>query len=129
MKDTVNSFETNCFNNRNVILNKIENINQLSNIDSILQSFKLLGIDLTDNDTFCIKRRNDFLHGKIPFENEMDQSMKITELRLIAFKLHFLICVLLLKMAGYNGYLMNFATFLKLRLNYGEIKEPPFRLI
>lgn len=129
LKDTVNSFDSCYYNNKNVILSKIDNINQLSNIDSILHSFKLLGIDLTDNDTFCIKRRNDFLHGKIPFENELDQSKKTTELKLIAYKLHFLTCCLLLKMAGFNGYLINFTTFLKLRLNYGQINEPAFRLI
>jgi len=88
------------FNNRDAVKKRIENINQLGNTESFTSVFKLLGIELNKDDIECINRRNDFLHGRIPFED-------IDELRYVADKLFQLVEYLILKYCEYSGVVLN----------------------
>ncbi|AUC77445.1 hypothetical protein [Olleya sp. Bg11-27] len=93
------------FNSKKMVLNKLEQINQVGNRDSFLLSFKLLNIKLSEDDKRCINMRNDFLHGRIPFDVENDP--KAYELHHIVYKLHLLVCSLILKYSGFSGLMLN----------------------
>lgn len=95
------------FNNKKSILNRIEQINQVPNADGFELAFTLLGIKLNETDKRCLKLRNDFLHGRIPFEDEKNQDPK--QLQFFVYKLHFLVSSLILKYCGYSGIVKNHA--------------------
>lgn len=105
LKKMINSSEDSIFNNKAVVLAKVENLNQVTNSDGFILAFKLLEIPLDANEIECINMRNDFLHGRIPFENE--KSLSEYKLHRITFKLQYLVTALIFKMIGYNGYLLN----------------------
>ena len=85
-------------------------------------------MELTGNDEEALLKRNDFLHGRIPFEDE-DESKKDQELRYITYKLHFLVSILILKYAGFEGFVKNNPRFSALTIGNKLINEPFFRLI
>lgn len=118
------------FNNRQAVLNKLEQINQVGNRDSFLLAFKLVKIDLNEDDTICINMRNDFLHGRIPFENEIkEKEEKDYQLQHIVYKLHLLITSLIMKYCGYSGYMLNNIKLIDLIHFKKNFKEPLFRKI
>lgn len=119
LKEVVNDFGESEFNNKNLIIQKLEHLNQIGNTDSFSRIFELLNMELTLEDIMVLNKRNDFLHGRIPFEDE-EHTTKEKELRLVTLKLHFLICSLILKMGGYNGYLIN-----NVRLSFKEMADEP----
>jgi len=119
LKGVVNDFDDDNFNNKKLILQKIEHLNQIGNTDSFSKAFELLNLQLSDKDLQAINKRNDFLHGRLPFEDE-EQSTKEKELQLVTLRLHFLLCSLILKMCGYDGYLVN-----NIRLNFHEMTDEP----
>lgn len=45
---------------------RIENINQITNLESLKKPFSILEISLLEEDLKVIKSRNDFLHGRVP---------------------------------------------------------------
>tara|TARA_Y100001933_G_scaffold262240_1_gene319072 strand:- start:978 stop:2405 length:1428 start_codon:yes stop_codon:yes gene_type:complete len=105
LKKIISDIPESEFNNKKVVINKLEQINQIGNKDSFLMSFKVLKIKLNDDDKRCLNMRNDFLHGRIPYDNE-DEIVSF-ELLHVVVKLHFLVCSLILKYTGYSGYLLN----------------------
>ena len=54
------------FTDINTLQVRIENINQITNLESLKKPFSILGITLLDEDLKVIKSRNDFLHGRVP---------------------------------------------------------------
>ena len=130
LKKTISAIDDNEFNNKKSIINKLEQINQVGNSDSFLLSFELLDIALNDDDINCINMRNDFLHGRLPFENEaLEKDEKDYQLQHIVYKLHFLISSLIFKKCGYNGYLLNNIKLVDLMHFKKNIQEPLFRNI
>lgn len=128
LKTFIDAIDPDHFNNKEGVLKRIEQLNQVGNADSFFLVFDLLGIKLNEDDKNCIHKRNDFLHGRIPFEDEEEQ-VQSSELRHIVCKLHFLLTCVILKNAGYSGPIlnnpkMNDIVFLKRGLN-----EPAFRKI
>jgi hypothetical protein len=93
------------FNNKRSVINKLDQLNQIGNKEGFLLSFKLLSIALSKDDERCLIERNNFLHGKIPFENELP--VKNFEIQHIVYKLHMLLCSLILKYSGYSGFILN----------------------
>jgi hypothetical protein len=47
---------------------KLRVINSPTNTDKLLRPFALYGIKLTTQEITCIEKRNDFLHGRFPFD-------------------------------------------------------------
>lgn len=117
----INSYDETFFNSRNAILQKINNINQETNTDGFISAFEKVNYKLSEYDLYCIDLRNKFLHGQIPLHENINH-----ELTFIIYKLHFLVSVLILKTSGYNGYLLNNVTYLKVMLNHKKITEPLF---
>ncbi|HCN37781.1 MAG TPA: hypothetical protein DIS94_08730 [Bacteroidetes bacterium] len=127
LTDVVDSFENAEFNNKKAVLNRIEQINQVTNSDGFELSFSLLGIKLSELDKECIKLRNDFLHGRIPFQDEKTKDPK--QLQFFAYKLHFLVSALILKYCGFSGVLKNNAKVYDLFHGKKDVQETVFRTI
>lgn len=126
LKLVLDSFDdVSMFNNKNVLYAKIDNINAITNSASFLLSFKQLGITLTEEDIRCINYRNEFLHGRLSFDpaNAEDEY----QMNRVVFKLHLLICSLILKRAGFKGFLLNYFTYISLVNFKRENAEPLFR--
>jgi len=99
--------------------NRIFNINQpvikekLTNNEKLTQPFEQLGIKLSLEDLMAIEHRNDLLHGNISLDNDACRSAKVSNgyMMHIMDRLYTLISKLLLKCAGYEGYIINYAKF------------------
>ena len=86
----------------NILKSKIENLNSPTNRDKLEKPFKLLGIELTEDDKEALNNRNEYLHGGQPDDREW-----VTLSNLNALKLHYLIGMLILKYFKYNGHYFN----------------------
>lgn len=84
-----------------ILTKKIENLNSPTNRDKLIKPFEILGIELCDDDVQAIGKRNDYLHGRIPLEDNEE-----FELEKLALKLHFLVSCLVLKWIGYEGHII-----------------------
>jgi hypothetical protein len=99
--------------------NRILNINQpivkekLTNNEKLILPFEQLGIKLTVEDLLAIEHRNDLLHGNISLDNGDGRSSELTTNYTVHImdRLYTLISKLLLKCAGYNGYIINHPKF------------------
>ncbi|MCF0052095.1 hypothetical protein LXM25_18655 [Dyadobacter sp. LJ53] len=119
LKAVVAAVSPSKFNNLTAVNQRIEQLNQVGNTDSFYKIFELSNLSLSPTDKECLKKRNDFLHGRIPFEDERQEYSK-SELAAIVFRMHLLLCALLLKMGGFSGYLFN-----NLRYRFPELKNEP----
>jgi hypothetical protein len=124
LKATLSSYELDQFNSKDVIIKRLEQINQQSNFDTFESIFIDVGIKLNSFDKYCLKLRDQFLHGKIPFYEDQN-----SELDFIIYRLHFLICALILKSIGFSGHLVNNVIHFKLRMRNLNLTEPLFRRI
>lgn len=122
LKEVVVQFPESNFNNLQLYLQRINQLNQVGNTDSFLKAFELVGLRLTQSDKECLKKRNDFLHGRIPFDPQPEDHQN-TELTAVVLRLHLLLCALMLKMAGYSGFMFNNLRFRFLSLH----NEPIYR--
>ena len=83
---------------------KIENINQPTNQDTLIQPFEILGYSLSIEEKKCIDYRNKVLHGNLPIKNNENEIDKLFYVNLM---LHKLCSVLILKLVGFEGYIIN----------------------
>lgn len=120
IKTLIGSYPQSDFNNLGTITRKIDHLNQIGNTDSFTKIFELLDLKLTEVDKKTLERRNDFLHGRIPFEENQNSAVK-DGLVITLYRLHLLLCAIILKMGGYNGYLFN-----NLRLKYLHMVDEEF---
>ena len=100
---------------------------KLTNNEKLTLPFKKLEIKLSLEDIKAIEHRNDLLHGNILLD--IDQ-LKTTEeinhyMAYIAGKLYTLISKLILKNAGYNGYVINYGKL----WNENSVNEEYYELI
>lgn len=82
----------------------IDHINKPTNIEMLTKPFEILGIPLSDLDKKAISNRNDFLHGRLPFEPGSH------ELSIIGCRLQYCVNSLLLKYCNYKGAVHYYAT-------------------
>jgi hypothetical protein len=116
------------FNDKEAVIRKIENINSIGNADAFKLAFELVGIQLSNDDQECIKNRNKFLHGNIPYDHESKENRK-KELSIINLNAHLITCSLILKYAGYKGPIKNFLKYLDIVNDINSINQPLFRII
>lgn len=83
---------------------KINNMNSPTNADALAQPFNDVGYILTENDRAAIKERNRFLHGRLFDGTAEEQADKLFYISLMLHKLSYII---ILKLAGFNGYILN----------------------
>lgn len=87
--------------------NKIDLINTIPNANKYLDAFGLVGIELDEEELYCLKCRNLFLHGKLP-KRKQDEMLSDDELLdVISNRLVMLSAMLLLKKSGYQGYVID----------------------
>jgi hypothetical protein len=88
------------------LMNKLNYINNKPNSNKLTAGFEQLGIVLTHEEKECINSRNLFLHGSIP--RNKDTSLTDQELlNILANRLVMLSSMLLLKLSGFEGYVID----------------------
>lgn len=92
-------------NNVGKVKAKINSLSGPTNIDRLCKPLLFYGYPLSAAEVNLIKQRNNALHGGIKASMTIDQAF--TQLQNTALGLHRLCCTLLLKMAGYQGYIIN----------------------
>lgn len=111
---------------------RIENINQITNLESLKKPFSILEISLLEEDLKVIKSRNDFLHGRVPDFKKQGANrsieMKDYDLYYASVRLYTLLNVLIFKMIGFDNYVLNFPKIYEKNTKY-KIKEDYYRKI
>ncbi len=92
---------------KDILSRKLNNWNQPTNADSLVAPFRKYGYELNKDEFKCVGNRNQFLHGSLPI-NERNEDEAFRELYHISLTIHKLIYILLFKMVGYNGYIINY---------------------
>lgn len=83
---------------------KINSMNNPTNADSLARPLEESGYELTQNDKDALKARNTFLHGGLVKGTVEKQT---NELFYLSLMLHKLACIIILKRAGFMGYILN----------------------
>ncbi|WP_312190900.1 hypothetical protein [Sphingobacterium sp.] len=85
---------------------KIDLMNSMPSRNKLTSPFDQLGIALSEDELECIKSRNFFLHGNLPNNKNSDLTNQEL-LSVMANRLVMLSAMLLLKSAGYDGYVID----------------------
>jgi hypothetical protein len=110
----------------NPIIKRINNINQATNNDKLISSFKKLNIELLKEDLKVIKARNRVLHGNFPnYRNKRNRSIrdKDSDLYYTSIRVYTLLNMLILKYIGYNNYVINFSKIYEKDTSYSVSEE------
>ena len=110
------------------LIERINQINQVSNKIKLTKPFEMLGFELNEDDKKVIERRNDLLHGRLSLNYGNDIEKSDNEIYLIATKLYTLINVLILKQVGFSGYIINWPVYNK-HVHKKKLKEGVFRFV
>lgn len=97
------------FSGYEIMLSKIANINSPTNREKLKSPFTVLNILLTPVDEEVIEYRNDFLHGNINLNVRKGKKKYTMDSFEISMRLLTLLNMILIKMAGYQGYIINHA--------------------
>ena len=85
-------------------IKEINSMNNPTNADSLAKPLEDAGYTLSQNDKDALKARNTFLHGGLAKGTIEKQTNEVFYLSLM---LHKLACIIILKRAGFNGYILN----------------------
>lgn len=111
---------------------RIENINQITNLESLKKPFSILEISLLEEDLKVIKSRNDFLHGRVPDfkKHGANRSIELKDYDLYyaSIRLYTLLNVLIFKMIGFDNYVLNFPKIYEKNTKY-MVKENFYRKV
>ncbi len=88
------------------LFKRLDSLNAPTNTDKLSKPFAEVGYTISDEEKKIIKLRDTFLHGSIKSFGTLDDDFK--GLFYISLKLHFLICILLLKKSGFEGRIINY---------------------
>jgi len=99
----------------NILNAKISNLNSPTNRDKLEKPFKLVGIELSQNEIESLEQRNNYLHGGQPNDDGW-----FTKSNLNALKIHYLIGMLILKYFKYSGHYINLSGWYLLHDNETE---------
>lgn len=100
------------------IYKNISRVTKSTNKDMLKAPFKILKLQLSENEEKIIEYRNEFLHGRNPYKNE-EIEIQFKNLMYINLELNFLISALILKYIGFNGVVKNLS---KIYLDYKNIE-------
>ena len=87
-----------------ILQKKINSMNNPTNADSLAKPLEDAGYALSQNDKEALKTRNTFLHGGLAKGTVESQTNEVFYLSLM---LHKLACIIILKRAGFTGYILN----------------------
>jgi hypothetical protein len=94
-------------NAHDILSRKVNNLNQPTNKDSLTAPFKHFNYELKDYEAKAIDDRNRFLHGSVPIKTN-DLEIASQQLYFTALTIHKLSYILILKLAGFEGYIINY---------------------
>ncbi|ETZ19145.1 hypothetical protein [Pedobacter sp. V48] len=98
---------------REILLGKINQINQITNKSRLRVPFDELGLKLNSKDLELIATRNDFLHGRIPDITKAGESRpnerKNKDLYYASVRFYTLLSRLILAWVGHDNYVLNHA--------------------
>lgn len=100
----------------------INQINKPTNSEKLTRPFSIYGVPLIDNDLDAIKNRNDFLHGRLPYNPGSH------ELSIVGYRLQFCVNALVMKYCGYTGAVIYQASIFQ-REKKKKIDCPVYRII
>lgn len=104
--------------------NKINNLNQPTNKNKLILSFGEVGYNLSNDEIKAIEDRNLFLHGHL---NVKPEEKEIDKLFYTSIMFHRLCCILILKMSGFDGHIINnialFAPDIQIKANEWGFKK------
>lgn len=87
-----------------------KNINKLNappNADKLAKSFNIIGYTLSKEELSLLKKRNKFLHGS--FIKTFDDDKAFREALHLSLRVRYLLTVLILKLGGFSGKIINYA--------------------
>lgn len=93
-----------CGESLRILQKKINSMNNPTNADSLAKPLEDAGYTLSQSDKDALKARNTFLHGSLVKGTVEKQTNEVFYLSLM---LHKLACIIILKRAGFNGYILN----------------------
>lgn len=93
--------------NMEIIEKNINKLNAPPNADKLAESFTYLGYILSPEEKKILKDRNTFLHGS--FLKTIDDDVAFRDALHVGLRVHFLIAVAILKLAGFSGKIINYA--------------------
>lgn len=111
-----------------ILLSKIQNINSPTNREVLKSPFSTQGIALSALDVEVLEYRNDFLHGNITLKPRTTGRTYTMDSFEVSLRLLTLLNMAILKMVGYNGFVVNHAR-VQGTYNGSAIKEDYFRKI
>lgn len=83
---------------------KINSFNNPTNKDTLKLPFERLGYNLSEEELICIEYRNLSLHGILPIKEDENEIDKLFYVNLM---MHKLCSILILKLAEFEGYIIN----------------------
>ena len=90
------------------LITKLHQINKGSNNQKLAEPFEKFGYKLSkDEENALYIHRNKFIHGDDFFIPDVDFDKEFKELLHLSFLIHKLCAILLLKLSGYSGYIIN----------------------
>ena len=104
------------------IVNRIPNLNEISNKDKFKLVIAKLGLNTLLSDEDGINQRNNLLHGEF-VDKTAEDSTDFDDMYYYSLVLHRLCTSIIFKFAGYHGYLVNNAVLMDRKLAC-ERKEP-----
>jgi hypothetical protein len=116
----VRQLDDEAFNSKQAVINKLEHLNQVTNKDSFLAAFLVYNFQLSQSDKNALNSRNDFLHGRIPFEGGEDADL---QLKIITYKMHYLVSILILKYVGFRGWIRNTPLFFAALMKQPDLSD------
>ena len=88
---------------------KLRVLNSPTNRDKLLRPFALYGVNLSAHEIDCIEKRNDFLHGRFPFDpGNIDHKFQLEQ---TVLALLYCVTTLILKYIGYSGFIIYYPAF------------------
>ncbi|PWJ97121.1 hypothetical protein BC749_108272 [Flavobacterium araucananum] len=90
-----------------IFLKNIQKLNAPPNADKLTESFTHIGYVLTKEQKGLLKERNRFLHGSFLKTIGDDEEFKAA--LHVSLRLHFMIAVLIYKLSGYSGRIINYS--------------------
>lgn len=94
--------------NLTILEKNIDKLNAPPNADKLAESFGQIGYKLSEEEKKLLKDRNRYLHGS--FLKTADDDKAFRDALHISLRLNFLIAVLLLKLSGFDGKIINYAS-------------------
>lgn len=104
------------------IVNRIPNLNEISNSDKFKLVIERLGLHTMESDNDAIEQRNNLLHGELVKKTD-EESSDFDDMYYYSLVLHRLCTAIIFKYAGYHGYLVNNAVLMD-RKPACDNKEP-----